>query len=61
MKTLAQQLAENTREAVLARPLDRNRVQCLACGHACPVSPGRAGVCQVRFNRDGTLYAPWAM
>jgi pyruvate formate lyase activating enzyme len=34
------------------------RVRCLACGHRCTVLPGRSGVCRVRFNVDGTLYAP---
>jgi len=59
MKTLAAQLAEQTREAELYRPLDRQRVECFACGHRCPVSPGFPGVCKVRFNRDGKLYAPY--
>jgi len=59
MKTLAEALADQTREAELYRPLDRNRVQCYACGHACPITPGFAGVCKVRFNRGGKLYAPW--
>src|SRR5271165_6281843 len=58
MATLAQQLAEQTREAELYRPLDRNRVECYACGHRCPIPPGFSGVCKVRFNRDGKLYAP---
>jgi pyruvate formate lyase activating enzyme len=59
MATLAEQLASRTREAELYKPLDRNRVECFACGHRCPVSPGFAGVCKVRFNRDGKLYAPY--
>ena len=59
MKTLAEQLAEQTREAELYRPLDRRRVECFACGHRCPISPGFAGVCKVRYNRDGKLYAPF--
>jgi pyruvate formate lyase activating enzyme len=58
MSTLADQLATLTREAELYRPLDRNRVECFACGHRCPISPGFAGVCKVRFNRDGKLWAP---
>ena len=59
MPTLAEQLARETREAELYRPLDRQRVECFACGHRCPISPGFAGVCKVRFNRDGRLYAPY--
>ncbi len=31
----------------------------MACGHACPLPDGAFGVCKVRFNRGGTLYAPW--
>src|ERR1035441_9052696 len=59
METLAEQLARQTREAALYRPLDRNRVECFACGHRCPISAGFAGVCKVRFNRGGKLYAPY--
>lgn len=33
-------------------------VQCLACAHQCRIKPGHTGVCRVRFNRDGALYAP---
>jgi pyruvate formate lyase activating enzyme len=59
METLADRLALHTREAELYKPLDRGRVECYACGHRCPVSPGFAGVCRVRFNRGGKLYAPY--
>jgi len=59
MKTLAEQLAAQTREAELYRTLDRGRVECFACGHRCPVSPGFSGVCKVRYNREGKLYAPY--
>jgi pyruvate formate lyase activating enzyme len=58
MGTLAEKLAEQTAAAELVAPLDRNRVECLACGHRCRIAPGFAGVCKVRYNRDGTLYAP---
>ncbi len=44
----------------LSRPMDReNWVRCVACGHRCPIGPGRAGVCRVRFNEDGRLHVPW--
>jgi len=59
MGTLTEQLAVQTREAELYKPLDRGRVECFACGHRCPISPGFAGVCKVRFNRGGKLYAPY--
>ncbi len=59
MATLAEQLALQVRESLLYRPLDGNRVQCFACGHRCPIPAGFAGVCKVRYNRAGTLYAPF--
>jgi pyruvate formate lyase activating enzyme len=59
MPTLADQLALQTREAELYKPLDRNRVECFACGHRCPIGSGLAGVCKVRFNSGGKLYAPY--
>jgi pyruvate formate lyase activating enzyme len=59
MATLAEQLAAQTHEAELYRVLDAsNRVECFACGHRCPIPAGFAGVCKVRFNRGGKLYAP---
>jgi pyruvate formate lyase activating enzyme len=58
MPNLGERLARHTRPAELYRKLEGNRVECLACGLRCPVSPGFAGVCKVRFNTGGTLYAP---
>jgi pyruvate formate lyase activating enzyme len=57
--TLAAALAAHTREASLYRTIDGYRVECFACGHRCPIPAGFAGVCKVRFNRGGKLYAPW--
>jgi pyruvate formate lyase activating enzyme len=59
--TLRDLLHRNVQEADrgLYEKLDRNRVRCFACGHACPIPEGQAGVCKVRYNRNGTLYAPW--
>ena len=59
MATLAEQLAREVRESELHRPLEGGRVQCFACGHRCPIPAGFAGVCKVRYNRGGTLYAPY--
>jgi pyruvate formate lyase activating enzyme len=50
---------QNVREGELYEPIERNRVRCHACGHACPIPEGQVGVCKVRFNRGGTLYVPW--
>jgi len=58
MKTLADQLAELSQESPLFETLDSRRLRCLACGHRCPIAAGFAGVCKVRFNRDGKLHAP---
>jgi len=57
--TLAERLAEYTRESALCERLDGGRVRCLACAHRCPIPPGFAGVCKIRFNRGGKLYAPY--
>jgi pyruvate formate lyase activating enzyme len=35
------------------------KVQCTACAHRCVVSPGKRGICQVRFNEGGELRVPW--
>jgi pyruvate formate lyase activating enzyme len=30
-------------------------IRCVACAHRCLIRPGRAGICHVRENRDGSL------
>lgn len=54
-------LDEHVREAdrSLCETLENNRIRCFACGHCCPIPEGQAGVCKVRFNRGGKLFAPW--
>jgi pyruvate formate lyase activating enzyme len=59
--TLRTILDQHIREAEpsLTEPLGNNRVRCFSCGHCCPIPEGQAGVCKVRFNRNGKLYVPW--
>jgi pyruvate formate lyase activating enzyme len=59
--TLRDLLDRKVREAdpQLYEKLDNNRVRCFSCGHCCPIPEGQPGVCKVRYNRSGTLYAPW--
>jgi len=61
MTTLGEVLNQHVEEAAheLYERLEGNRVKCVACAHCCPIADGHAGVCKVRFNREGTLYAPW--
>ena len=61
MATLAEVLAVRTVQAApeLVEPIDRGRLRCHACGHACPIPDGAAGVCKVRFNRGGVLHVPY--
>ena len=59
MATLADVLAERTREGELYESLDRGWVHCYACGHDCKIPDGALGVCKVRFNRGGRLLVPW--
>jgi len=59
MTTLAESLARDVREGDLWERIDDQRIRCHACGHCCPISEGQAGVCKVRFHRDGKLYVPW--
>ncbi len=61
MKTrsvLAEILDARTKEGELYERLDDNKVRCYACGHRCVVLDGLRGICQVRFNRGGTLFVP---
>jgi len=45
------------READYYEKLDGGVTHCLLCPQDCRVRPGKAGLCRVRENRDGTLYA----
>ena len=44
-------------EARLYRKLEENTVHCSLCAHRCIIKEGGHGVCGVRINRGGTLYA----
>ena len=57
--TLQATLDRLTRPARLVESLEEGRVRCLACGHRCRIPDSRRGICQVRFNRQGTLKAPY--
>jgi pyruvate formate lyase activating enzyme len=57
--TLTNILDSMTVPGELVQQLPGDEVRCLACGHRCLIRPGRRGVCQVRFNDQGTLRVPW--
>jgi pyruvate formate lyase activating enzyme len=59
VSTLAELLAQATREGVLFDRLPDGRLRCYACGHCCPLPEGAVGVCKVRFNQNGRLMVPW--
>jgi len=45
------------KEVILYRKLDDKKVQCQNCAHYCAMLPGRRGICGVRENIGGKLYA----
>lgn len=57
--TLGDVLREHSRESELHDALPDGSTRCYACGHECLVKPGRSGVCRVRYNDGGKLYAPF--
>ena len=48
-----------TVQGELYEKLPGGAVRCHACGHRCLIREGRRGICKVRSNRQGELYAPW--
>jgi pyruvate formate lyase activating enzyme len=38
--------------------MEKKWVLCCACGHRCKIPPGNEGICKVRYNDGGVLYAP---
>ena len=45
------------KEAMLYEKLEDNKVKCEVCRHKCTISDGKRGICSVRENHDGKLYA----
>lgn len=45
------------KEAMLYEKLEDGRVRCGVCPHHCVIAQGKRGICAVRENREGTLYA----
>jgi len=45
------------KEAYLYKKLKEKKVQCQNCAHYCVIAPGKRGICGVRENIDGKLYA----
>jgi len=44
-------------EALYYKRLDNAKVQCELCPHNCIIQNNKTGICKVRKNKDGTLYA----
>jgi pyruvate formate lyase activating enzyme len=59
MSRLSEVLEALTRPAELFEAGKDGAVRCLACSHRCVIAAGKRGVCQVRFNQEGVLMAPW--
>jgi pyruvate formate lyase activating enzyme len=45
------------REAMLYETLPGGRVRCHVCQWRCLINPGKLGVCRMRVNRDGKIFA----
>jgi len=45
------------KQARLWKPLKQGTIQCRLCNHYCAIQSGKRGICGVRENREGTLYA----
>jgi len=57
LRSILQDFTAPAAEALYDKRPD-NVVQCHACAHQCVITPGKSGICQVRMNKAGTLYAP---
>jgi len=44
-------------KAMMWNPLGEKSVECRLCSHRCKVMNGKAGICAVRENKGGVLYA----
>ncbi|MCK5583674.1 MAG: radical SAM protein, partial [Elusimicrobiales bacterium] len=53
-----QELDKRSRVSPLSQKLEGLALRCLACAHKCIIGDGKRGICKVRFNKNGELYAP---
>ncbi|MBU4361005.1 AmmeMemoRadiSam system radical SAM enzyme [Patescibacteria group bacterium] len=44
-------------QAILYKKLENNKVRCEVCCHGCVIAPSKRGICNVRENQNGILYA----
>lgn len=56
--TLKDILSKHTKKGELYAEMEKQWVECFACGHRCKIPPGKDGICRVRFNHNGTLMVP---
>ncbi|AUX39116.1 hypothetical protein SOCE26_004980 [Sorangium cellulosum] len=57
---LTAKLARRTVPGALYEPgPEPGYLRCTACAHRCVLSPGRAGACGIRFEKDGELRVPF--
>ncbi len=56
--TFKQELDKHSALSPLCQKLDNLNIRCLACAHKCVIQDGERGICRVRFNAGGKLYAP---
>lgn len=59
MTTLIDKLDRLTSPGELFEKLEGGSLRCYACAHRCLIKPGRRGICQVRYNKNGDLHVPW--
>jgi len=45
------------KEAILYQKLEGDKLKCAVCNHRCTIAEGKRGICSVRENRQGKLYA----
>ncbi|PIP23994.1 MAG: AmmeMemoRadiSam system radical SAM enzyme [Candidatus Nealsonbacteria bacterium CG_4_10_14_0_2_um_filter_38_17] len=57
MAIQAKKVSEEPKEVYLYKKLSDKKVQCQTCGHYCIISPDKRGICGVRENLNGKLYA----
>lgn len=57
--TLKDILSKHTKKGELYAEMEKQWVECFACGHRCKIPPGKDGICRVRFNHNGTLMVPF--
>ncbi len=57
MNQKTKEISNGVKEVYLYKKLENKNVRCNTCAHQCVIAPDKRGICGIRENQNGKLYA----